>query len=68
MAFYLTDDGTMDTVVCCENCGQEERYNYDGGAFADEDDDIDDETAYDEFIAYALEDAEDTHECDKENL
>ena len=63
MAFYLTDDGTMDTVVRCENCGQELRYNYASGPFADEDYYTDDETAYDEFIAYALYDAELEHSC-----
>lgn len=30
MAFSLGDDGTMDTVVYCDDCGQEERFNYDG--------------------------------------
>lgn len=25
----LSDDGTMDTVLVCDECGQEMRYNYD---------------------------------------
>lgn len=25
----LTDDGTMDTVIRCSDCGAEQRYNYD---------------------------------------
>ena len=27
MAFNLVDDGTLDTVLRCEGCGQESRYN-----------------------------------------
>ncbi len=27
----LSDDGTMDTVIRCTECGQEYRFNYDGG-------------------------------------
>lgn len=30
--FDLTDDGTMDTVVACSECGVELRYNYDPDA------------------------------------
>lgn len=26
----LGDDGTMDTVITCADCGYEERYTYDG--------------------------------------
>lgn len=26
----LGDDGTLDTVLVCRECGQETRYNYDG--------------------------------------
>lgn len=29
MAIELTDDGTMDTVLRCSECGEEMRYNYD---------------------------------------
>jgi hypothetical protein len=29
MAIELTDDGTMDTVLRCSDCGEEMRYNYD---------------------------------------
>lgn len=27
----LTDDGTLDTVLRCSDCGEEIRYSYDGG-------------------------------------
>jgi RNase P subunit RPR2 len=30
MAFNLSDDGTLDTVVTCSECGAELRYNFDG--------------------------------------
>jgi hypothetical protein len=62
MAFYLTDDGTMDTVVKCENCGQELRYNYDG-----ETGDSEIEANYDVFVSWALDDADFEHgDCEKE--
>lgn len=37
----LADDGTLDTVFRCRNCGGEERYNYAYGS--------DGEETYDEF-------------------
>lgn len=30
MAHTLTDDGTFDTVIRCDECGHETRFNYDG--------------------------------------
>lgn len=52
--FSLGDDGTMDTVIICDDCGEELRYNYSG------------ETGetYDEFLEWAFEDAESEHECE----
>lgn len=32
MAGQLSDDGTMDTVIRCSECGREQRYNYDSSA------------------------------------
>ena len=58
----LTDDGTLDTVLRCSICGEEMRYNYDGG-------DIDEETSapsYDSFVDWAIEDAEADHECEED--
>jgi len=63
MAFELTDDGTMDTVVRCTECGQELRYNYDPSGPGAEDSELSDEDAYDAFIAECIEDAESEHEC-----
>ncbi len=60
MAALLGDDGTLDTVIYCSECGEEARYNYDGG-------DIDEETApqsYDAFIDWCLENFESEHECE----
>lgn len=42
MAITLTDDGTMDTVLRCDECGEEFRFNWDG---APSDDDNADELA-----------------------
>lgn len=36
MAIELTDDGTLDTVLCCTDCGEEMRYNYMPGPDEDE--------------------------------
>lgn len=63
MAITLTDDGTLDTVLRCDQCGEEMRYNYDGeppgqyvtvaaylrGVIA--------------FVNWAIDDAEQEHEC-----
>jgi hypothetical protein len=83
MKFRLGDEGTLDTVIVCGECGAELRYNYDDGP-RDEQDDEDrraelrishpiaseqaielllGEQLYDEFVAWAIEDAEDSHIC-----
>ncbi len=49
----LGDDGTLDTVIVCQ-CGAEFRFNFDGDG---------DET-YDDFIAWALDDAAVQHETE----
>ena len=36
MTIQLTDDGTMDTVLRCADCGAEMRYNYDPSSSADD--------------------------------
>lgn len=57
----LGDDGTMDTVIVCADCGEEMRYNYDPSDEYDED--ITDEQAFADFLDWALDDAESEHEC-----
>lgn len=56
---YLTDDGTMDTVLRCDRCGEEMRYNYDGSSEGDG------EQTYDEFVDWAISDAEKLHDCEE---
>lgn len=76
MAAQLSDDGTMDTIIRCSECGEEQRYNYDG--------DTEEECAplcasrvpfgectcgraersYDAFVDWCLEDFESEHVCD----
>lgn len=53
--FTLSDDGTLDTVLTCSECGQDERYNYDpsGGRTL----------SYNQFVLWSIKDAEDIHEC-----
>jgi hypothetical protein len=59
MAARLGDDGTLDTVIYCSECGQEQRYNYSA-----EDEDINHGIAsYDSFVDWCIEDFESEHEC-----
>jgi len=60
MTFTLEDDGTLDTVLTCDECGAELRYA--SGAW-DHDDECDDPDNCDCRIEIAVEDAEATHEC-----
>ena len=56
MSFSLGDDGTLDTLIVCNDCNAELRYNFDG------DDDMP-EYAYGEFVKWAKNDATETHIC-----
>jgi len=62
----LMDDGTLDTVLACDRCGQEFRYNY--SAYCDDgrESDTSDEFAYDRFVDWAIADASDDHDCPTE--
>lgn len=70
MAIRLGDDGTMDTVLVCEECGEEMRYNYDGGE-CDHHEDCKSEACardlYEAFVDWAIEDATEDHICGEEN-
>jgi len=65
MAFNLVDDGTLDTVLRCQGCGEEARYN----ESLETDTDCEAEKPGDacgcrgRFIAWAKRDAEEQHEC-----
>src|SRR6185312_3252520 len=62
MTMQLTDDGTMDTVIRCSDCGEEFRFNYDPEMGREyETDDADDN--YDSFVAQCIEDATSDHDC-----
>ena len=62
---YLGDDGTMDTVLVCSECGEEMRYNYDPTAECEHGEDCKaGEAHYDDFVAWAIEDATADHECE----
>ena len=66
MAIELTDDGTLDTVLRCSACGEELRYNYDGGRLLCEGTPGEAETqSYDDFVNWAIEDVESEHKCSK---
>lgn len=60
----LADDGTLDTVLRCTECGEEMRYNYDGETGPEDPGEIvSEEEHYDAFVQWAIEDATDEHEC-----
>lgn len=52
----LRSDGTMDTVIACSECGEEQRYTFAG----------DGEETYDEFVEWALMDFDEEHVCQEE--
>ncbi|KKM65240.1 hypothetical protein LCGC14_1493260 [marine sediment metagenome] len=63
LTFSLGDDGTMDTIIVCNDCKNKERYNFDEdhsdcNHIANGDCDC-----YDRFVDWALEDAYNNHEC-----
>ena len=61
----LGDDGTLDTVLVCRECGQEARYSYDGAPFMDDDRrEVDGEADYNAFVTWAIEDFDSEHVCE----
>ena len=64
--FVSIDDGTLDTVLACDTCGQEERYTWDGdhGQYGCKEDAYPGHCdCYECFVASAIEDRNDLHEC-----
>lgn len=56
MPHTLGDDGTLDTVAVCTECGEEIRYTYNPVGTGEDD--------YQEFVKWVLQDAADSHTCD----
>lgn len=65
--FLLGDDGTLDTVVYCSECGREARYNYsnDAAAFYDEAITVDEMADYAAWVKSVLLDAAELHMDDE---
>lgn len=71
--FTLIDDGTKDTVLVCEECNEEQRYNWHQIAedisimLADEEDytDLRRFEEYDNYVDAIIKDANSEHECDR---
>lgn len=55
MAIVLCDDGTLDTVLKCTECGEEFRLNYDPDLMRQID--------YDEFVQSSIEEMAEEHVC-----
>ena len=53
----LRDDRTLDTVIFCVECGQEERFTFMPQT---------DEDSYDDFVEWCLDEFEDEHECEED--
>ena len=64
MGHILGDDGTMDTVVECEACGQESRYNFEAADDSEVNGEEGHEEAYGAFIKESCEDADEQHNCE----
>ena len=62
----LADDGTLDTVLECLECGEQFRFNF--ASWADslegDKDDANDMEVYDVFVEVCIEDVESEHECE----
>jgi hypothetical protein len=60
----LSDDGTLDTVLCCADCGEEFRFNFDGmGPDGIIEDETEAQAAYDAFVEGSIAEITDEHEC-----
>lgn len=59
--FTLGDDGTLDTVIVCDQCGEEMRFNF------EPDSDPDSDYTYDDFVEWCKLECDDFHVCPKED-
>ena len=59
MAIVLTDDGTLDTVLRCTECGEEFRFNYANS---------DGEESRDTWIECLIDETADEHACIENDL
>lgn len=57
---HLTDDGTLDTVVVCDTCGREHRFNFEPSWYVSEDEAA---AEYDAFTDECIADVNETCEC-----
>ena len=64
MTFSLGDDGTLDTILTCDECGNSERYTFDGCEVQDHQEHPVDCVCYPQFVTWAKDDAKAYHECD----
>ena len=62
MAFSLGDDGTMDTVLICDECGKSDRYGFDGCEQQKHEAHPEDCVCYAQFVTWAKHDAQAYHE------
>ena len=58
----LRDDGTMDTVIGCEKCGEEMRFT-----FQDDHDHPGKRRSYNDFVKECIKEFDEEHECPEED-
>ena len=68
MTIQLSDDGTLDTVLRCSECGEEFRFSFDG-TYDDDGNEIEEPTdeqadaAYGAFVDESIRETSEEHEC-----
>lgn len=64
----LLDDGTMDTVIVCEHCGEEARYSWQQVEIDTASDYPEvQQQNYDEFVKECIEDFDESHACPEQD-
>jgi len=63
MSIVLSDDGTLDTVLVCTECRAHFRYNFASHMEGADEAEPANDDAYDQFVAWAIADAAEEHEC-----
>ncbi len=62
MAIVLRDDGTLNTVLYCTECGEEERFNFSPESCEEcEKTDAEECTHYDDFVDWCIEQMTEKH-------
>jgi hypothetical protein len=64
---HLSDDGTMDTVIVCDRCGAEHRFNYEPPYLNEDVGEEYHEAAHDAFIDECIAEVDENCDCVEPN-